>query len=381
MATPVTQSKRSHKREELFEKFSRNLDAIKQEEFVQLEPDIPGTYICPLCTRIFTKDALDQNIYPNPLTLEHVPPEALGGKPIVLTCKDCNSRCGADIDVELLKKHNWQAFNQRVPGAVVDAKIELHDGRRITGTISNRGANGLDIHLFKNGGRETAKKGKCPQIVQDDIKEHGIQKGALNFKLYKKRYPEAALLRIAYLLGFATFGNGFLLNSNLEKVREQIVSPEKEILDDFGILPYDFSSYEAGLYVVVEPEELQAFLAIFRIGGNCTCNVLLPGPSDPGLDVYNYLATHDLANDTSINLVIRKCPGRDYLANEENKFDATRIWNALVAGNYQTLWKKIWKILIQKPMAAARILWPKTLKSSKGSSRRSSAKRRSTSPS
>ncbi len=332
MTTQVKISKRSRLRERLFELFSANLNWINSEPCVHLEPNIPDTYICPLCVQLFTKEALDQQKHPNPLTLEDVPPKAVGGKPVLLTCKNCNSTSGRKLDIELIKKINWLDFNNKVPGTVVGTKIELHNGMNISGTISTRGANGFDIHLFKDGPKCKSGKGKCPQIVQDDIRENGIRPVQLNFKLHKKGYPEIALLRIAYLMAFSTFGNGFLLNSNLEKIREQIAQPEKNILKGFGILPFDFSSIETGLYVVVEPKELWCFLAIFRLNEHCTCNVVLPGPSAPGIDIYHYLKTHDVANDKIIKFMIRKCPERDYLADESMKFESAKIWDALVSG-------------------------------------------------
>jgi hypothetical protein len=51
-------------------------------------------YICPLCGRGF----LIQAVIDGTLTLEHVPPKSLGGKPLVLTCKDCNNDSGHSID-------------------------------------------------------------------------------------------------------------------------------------------------------------------------------------------------------------------------------------------------------------------------------------------
>jgi hypothetical protein len=39
-------------------------------------------YFCPICEQAFGRDALADKR----LTLEHVPPRALGGRPILLTC-------------------------------------------------------------------------------------------------------------------------------------------------------------------------------------------------------------------------------------------------------------------------------------------------------
>jgi hypothetical protein len=49
-------------------------------------PRPPEAYVCPLCLNFCTSDDLDAGL----VTDEHVPPEAVGGKPLVLTCSSCN---------------------------------------------------------------------------------------------------------------------------------------------------------------------------------------------------------------------------------------------------------------------------------------------------
>ena len=64
------------------------------------EDEGKGTFICPLCLRILNIALLGEQVN-NFITIEHIPPENLGGKPLILTCKDCNSTCGHDLDVYL----------------------------------------------------------------------------------------------------------------------------------------------------------------------------------------------------------------------------------------------------------------------------------------
>ena len=63
-----------------------------------LQPGAPDCYVCPLCMRAFTRYALAAK----ELTLEHVPPESLGGRRLVLTCRHCNNRAGAKVDSQIL---------------------------------------------------------------------------------------------------------------------------------------------------------------------------------------------------------------------------------------------------------------------------------------
>jgi HNH endonuclease len=52
----------------------------------------PYKYGCPLCLRLFPRDQIDR------LSLDHVPPESVGGKLKVLTCEECNNTAGAELD-------------------------------------------------------------------------------------------------------------------------------------------------------------------------------------------------------------------------------------------------------------------------------------------
>jgi hypothetical protein len=54
-----------------------------------------GNTACPLCFTPFTSAEASSG---RSVTLEHVPPKALGGKALCLTCKSCNAGAGRDVD-------------------------------------------------------------------------------------------------------------------------------------------------------------------------------------------------------------------------------------------------------------------------------------------
>ena len=54
-----------------------------------------GNIACPLCQTRFTRNQASAG---RTVTLEHVPPKALGGQPRCLTCKRCNAGTGRGID-------------------------------------------------------------------------------------------------------------------------------------------------------------------------------------------------------------------------------------------------------------------------------------------
>jgi hypothetical protein len=90
------------------------------------QPGLPAGYGCPLCRRLFST--------PEGLTVEHVPPKSVGGRPLVLTCEGCNSKDGHEL------AHHIQA----------EAELtEIRTGRRsIRGRYTQYGETlGADVTL------------------------------------------------------------------------------------------------------------------------------------------------------------------------------------------------------------------------------------------
>jgi len=319
-------------RKKLYKIFSENLNSIRNEDFIQLEPDIPNSYICPLCTRHFTIIDLDQTRN-NCLTLEDVPPKSLGGKALTLTCKECNNTAGSYLDEELRKKMIAHEFLEGVTGAIVDAKIRLDGELSVYGTLSHRKGGGLDVHLYRNGPNAAPQRSQCLPRVIEHLENKKLQEVQFNSNPYKNRNAEVALLRIAYLIAFCTFGNGFLFNENLELVREQIQKPNKEILPSLGLINDDLSKIMTGIYLVTEPREMQSFLVIFELASNRTTKhgVMLPGPSEPGLAIYTLRQQEPGSSGIKYHTV--RIPDQDYLKNQSLKFASMGFWNQVVTND------------------------------------------------
>src|SRR5690242_695485 len=62
-------------------------------------------YGCPLCLRA----SRDINLF----TAEDVPLRKVGGVPLVLTCRDCNSRGGHQLDAHWSRMDDVEAFFRR----------------------------------------------------------------------------------------------------------------------------------------------------------------------------------------------------------------------------------------------------------------------------
>jgi hypothetical protein len=146
---------------------------------------------------------------------------------------------------------------------------------------------------------------------------------------YKHHRPEAALLRIAYLLAYSTFGFGFLINSNLQLIRDQIQSPHKRKLEHWGIFTTDYSDDMLGINIITKPKELQSFLVVFELKTPIRTTrhgVLLPGSTAPGLNIYKWLSkSYDNQKDEKINAV--NIPDGHYLQTPNLAFASHAFWN------------------------------------------------------
>ena len=76
----------------MFEAYASNLSSFA--------PSLQNIFGCPLCFRGFTRDALESE----GLTEEHIISRELGGRLITITCKECNSQGGSELDVELVNE-------------------------------------------------------------------------------------------------------------------------------------------------------------------------------------------------------------------------------------------------------------------------------------
>lgn len=90
------------KREKLFDYFSKNLATVKRHPKLHLTPEFEDGVICPMCFKLFTREGLSSD-FDDRLTLEDVPPIALGGQPLLLTCKVCNNKAGSQLEAHLTR--------------------------------------------------------------------------------------------------------------------------------------------------------------------------------------------------------------------------------------------------------------------------------------
>jgi len=253
-----------------------------------------GSFICPLCLRILNIAQLGEQVN-NYITIEHIPPENLGGKPLILTCKDCNSTCGHNLDVYLrneLEHREGKYFND--PKGYV-SKFE-YDGNNVN-AIMKEDENGI-VNIY------VENKHNHPGVVDRFIESTKACDGDLeipgSFKLgnhrRKTEVVDVAILKSAYLYAFYKFGYGYILNTNLNSIRKQIMNPNEKIIPPYYLLLNE--SHIPNLIpddvytAILDGEKVLVVILSFNLSGSNYIHrfaTILPMPNTKDLDLYNRL--------------------------------------------------------------------------------------------
>lgn len=200
---------------EHFSKIKTNLEILRN-----MGINVPaGDYVCPLCLSSFSETEH------NELSEEDVPQASLGGERITLTCKNCNSNCGSQIDVHL--QEALKASEQKKFLPHTDRKVKvIVDGKRLNAQLMINESN--DILMVVDTKRNNP-------IIWDDFRENLLLPDSLvdvqDVPLrHKQERIEAAIIKNAYLLLFAKTGFTVLSHEYYNCFRDQIKDPDKSFL-------------------------------------------------------------------------------------------------------------------------------------------------------
>ena len=186
-------------------------------------------YYCPICGDGYPESSA---VMGSDLTLEHVPPKSIGGKPILLTCRKCNSSAGHTIDVTMASKKKLEDFAKiisgREKGKIPYGRISFED-ISVAATICSETS--FDIMPIS--------KANSPSTIER-YREHlegfaSNNSSGFKFELslsqkYDDRYFKLGHLKSAFLLIFAWLGYRYAFDPRLNTVRQQIQEPKKDIL-------------------------------------------------------------------------------------------------------------------------------------------------------
>lgn len=257
------------------ENYDKCVDVIKR-----LSNDTVLNYICPICGNLFDKESLGNKT----LTIDHVPPKSIGGKPLVLTCESCNKDLGSKLDSQI---KNYNEFIESVK--VMTTKKSQFTKKvkyEVNGYLANAlcNINNSEINL------NFSKKINNPQNINDLMQRHTKFK-TKEFKFsitpdikFHERYFNIGMLKSAYLVAFAKFGYTYIFHDNLKLVRYQIIRYNENIINRF-IVWLKNQNDNFSIYIAEKP-----FKAILVQIQNAL--VVLPAIQSPK-NFYEKLEKHD----------------------------------------------------------------------------------------
>jgi hypothetical protein len=181
-------------------------------------------YACPLCQTLFTIEELDAKN----LTKEHVPPRSVGGREMVLTCRQCNNRAGSSFDVHMERAEAFRRFGSDDPLRELDITLSING-------IPNRGSMyfgpcGIVIrgNPKQNHPNDVAKiSASFADLVNDG---HPVQ---ITFRdKFHTRTAQLGFVRAAYLAAFAVLGYAYIFRPAFEPIRAALSGS-----DDAFVMP------------------------------------------------------------------------------------------------------------------------------------------------
>ena len=190
-----------------------------------------GNHRCPLCLREFDGEVV--------VTIEHVPPNAIDGRALCLTCRDCNELRAKPLDTALIDKSR----------GVVSGTITLPELRKTR-------AFKMKIEQTRHGVHISVPDSRIKDFFSDwrsILRSRGATFERLLLSVKENRYSDLGWLRHAYLALFAFFGDECLEWPSLETVRRQIQSPDSTIIGGYCIpVPDDCNDWE-GIFIIGAP--------------------------------------------------------------------------------------------------------------------------------
>ncbi len=273
-------------REKLFNIYSTNLDLVVKHQKWKIGhrnnngdfEEAQTSYICPICSRLFVVQSLNQSIT-NPLTLEDVPPKSLGGKPIILSCKNCNNKLGgAKLDSSLKHSIEVEPFTMGEPNSKIDAYYEINKRTKVKGKF---------VFLEKNKFWMDFNPKSNPNITKELdqlVEQWNGSSIKVNMRVPSKRLASLALLKVAYFKLFTLFGYSYFFSKSAMQIRNQLRTPEEKSIPVIGVpkLSNNLEGIE-GIFFIKSPPTIKSYLVIFKLIHNKQAKffpIIMPGPDE-----------------------------------------------------------------------------------------------------
>jgi hypothetical protein len=212
-----------------------------------LERVCPGlwpepTYLCPICMDPFSIRSVEDGA----LTAEHVPPKALGGRELVLTCKSCNNEAGTKLDADAFTKERIRAA-MAGKGETVERVRATIGSLRVQGEV-RVGDGQFTLHVPKHLNRPGASA---------DLRAAARvgMRMAVQYEPFAELGARISWFRAGYLALFALSGYLLPLDPAFQIVRKQITNFAVRHIVTFTSEPsQEFPDTDKRIFKVLTPE-------------------------------------------------------------------------------------------------------------------------------
>lgn len=290
-------------------------------------------YVCPICLTNCIAVTTKGIYYSSDFSLDHFPPESVGGRLKVLVCKKCNNESGHQFDFSLKEKMISLSFNNRIPLSKIKIKSEIADVEgKYHGLMSIREDGETEVSFKPN----PEKNLPLLDTWIKNSKSNLDWKANLTLKIPDEAKVSKAILKVAYLYCFINWGYEFVY-SNQGKLFRQVLNgelnypiPVPSFWLDHKTQMHGENPIPRGLCFVQTPKELQSMvvnvpLLNIETGYHCFATVFIPSPT---VNAVNDLVLIQSFINNPTECSVSFVPLRNFL--QEQIFPPySKIWEAL----------------------------------------------------
>lgn len=187
-------------------------------------PHFTHHFMCPICLQV-----LDIVRDENEITKAHLIPKVAGGAFVTLLCRPCNSRAGAKQDKPFGELLRLYKEGEDILKTKLKERSFAIDGLKTNGHWDLAEDGGLTFYIYSN--RNSPRR--LEALLQHFANRPAESRVRFNIPLLANtRYVNLGYLTMAYLFYFAYFGYSWVLQSHLHQVRQQIMYPDEQFINE-----------------------------------------------------------------------------------------------------------------------------------------------------
>jgi HNH endonuclease len=275
-------------------------------------------YLCPLCiknliwvVKIEDPNSKDKGLLykTSEFTLDHFPPESVGGKQTVWVCKECNNKAGDSYDHQIKKHIEHLGLQKKGHSTKVPVQSKIEDVGNFKGYLESTENQKWLLHL-KTDEAKVIKP--LDEWISDEGKGYDWQVD-VTIPTPVNEGVQKAMLKSAYLYCFTYFGYQFVFSKAGELIR-QVLKGETEYPVNPIPLQFDKESQKVyndiaiGVCYISQPENLKSIVVNLKLinkenGYEVIHPVFIPDPTETSIEDLKRI-TKFIEENININISI-----------------------------------------------------------------------------